>query len=450
MVVARGTEGVVSDVVIIGGGLAGLAAARKLGARSHLVESEDRLGGLTRTDHVDGFLFDWTGHWLHLRTPRWKEEVERLLPGGLLTIARRAVIHAYGTFTPYPFQANLHGLPPDVIAECLTGFVQATLGPEGEALRSREPRSAAEFIRRHLGEGIARHFMDPYNGKLFAVPTTELSPEWGGRFVPRPKLADVIDGAVGRVREGLGYNATFVYPATGGIESLARALADELTGSVSLSAQVERIDTRRRLLRFADGRELSYSSLISTMPLRRLALSLDPCPPEVAEAARRLRAVSVTCVELGVRGAPRVPFHWAYLPEPQFPFYRVGSPSQVNPALAPEGHTSYSVEFSHLGPDPEAGQRIEQAIDGLETAGMLSRGDVVLARKRTIPTAYVLFDHAFEEARRIVIDHCEREGIVLAGRYGQWEYSGMEDALVAGETAAERVIGSAERIRATQ
>src|SRR5690606_36978575 len=164
---------------------------------------------------------------------------------------------------------------------------------------------------------------------------------------------------------------TFVYPTTGGIESLARALANELTGSVSLNARVRRIDTKRRCVELEDGREVAYAQLVSTMPLRQLALSLDPCPPEVAEAARRLRAVSVTCVELGVRGAPQVPFHWVYLPEPQFPFYRVGSPSQVNPALAPEGHTSYSVEFSHLGPDDEADRRIDQAIDGLELAGIL-------------------------------------------------------------------------------
>src|SRR5690606_20361246 len=92
-----------------------------------------------------------------------------------------------------------------------------------------------------------------------------------------------------------------------------------------------------------------------------------------------------------------------------------------------------------LGPDDEADRRIDQAIDGLELAGILSRRDVVLARRRTIPTAYVLFDHAFARARRTVVEHCEREGIVLAGRYGQWEYSGMEDALVAGEAAADRV-----------
>lgn len=432
-----------SAQIVIGGGLAGLSAARRLGRDSHLLEAGERLGGLARTDVVEGFWFDWTGHWLHLRTPRWKSEVERLLPGGLLTIERRAMVHSHGTFTPYPFQVNTHGLPPEVISECLQGFIAATMGPEGAELRSREPRSAREFVLRQLGEGFARHFMVPYNEKLFAASLDELGADWGGRFVPRPTLEQVVDGAVGRVREGVGYNANFVYPSVGGIESLPRALATELTGSVSLGARVTAIDPRRRTVHLEDGRVLDYASLVSTIPLPALVRMLAECPAEVREAAGRMRAVSVTCVELGVRGAPRKPFHWTYFPERHFPFYRVGSPSQVNPALAPVGHTSYAVEFSHLGKDPLADSRVDQAIDGLEAAGILSRDDVVLARRRTIPTAYVLFDHACEPARRVVLEHLEREGIIVAGRYGNWEYSGMEDALIAGEAAADRVLSLA-------
>ena len=34
----------------------------------------------------------------------------------------------------------------------------------------------------------------------------------------------------------------------------------------------------------------------------------------VWEAAGQLRSIGVTCVELGVKGPPRVPFHWLYVP----------------------------------------------------------------------------------------------------------------------------------------
>jgi phytoene dehydrogenase-like protein len=49
------------DVLIIGGGLAGLCCARALQEKSvsfQIVEAEDGIGGRVRTDEVDGFLLD--------------------------------------------------------------------------------------------------------------------------------------------------------------------------------------------------------------------------------------------------------------------------------------------------------------------------------------------------------------------------------------------------------
>lgn len=433
-----------AKVIIVGGGLAGIAAGRVLGKRAHLVEASDRLGGLARTDVVDGFWFDWTGHWLHLRTERWKAEVERLLPGRLLSIERRAKIFSHGVWTNYPFQTNLHGLPPAIIADCVKGFIAATVGSEGAERRATEPKTFHDFVLRHLGDGINRHFMSPYNHKLYTIDLDELSAEWGGRFVPRPTLAQVVDGAVGVVREGIGYNASFLYPSEGGIEALPRALAARLECEVSLGVKVERIDTVNRRVSLSNGRDEEWTSLISTMPLTALAEALDPCPPEVRLAAQSLRAISVTSVELGVRGPALRPFHWAYFPEPAFPFYRAGSPSQVHPALAPPGFVSYAVEFSHQGPPMPEADRVAQAVEGLERAGVLRREDVVFSRARTIPVAYVIVDRACADARETIMGHARRCGIELAGRYGQWEYSGMEDALVSGEVAAQRLLPTQE------
>lgn len=50
-----------TDVVIVGGGLSGLACAsalQKLNIDFHLLEEQDALGGRVRTDVIDGFLVD--------------------------------------------------------------------------------------------------------------------------------------------------------------------------------------------------------------------------------------------------------------------------------------------------------------------------------------------------------------------------------------------------------
>ena len=423
-----------AHTVIVGGGLSGLACARELGADFTLVEGESRLGGLCRTDVQAGFSFDWTGHWLHARDPEMRRLVqERWLPGNLLEVQRRAVVYSERAWTKFPYQFNLHGLPPQTIADCLVGFVNRDA--------ARPLRNADDFILAHLGEGFARHFMRPYNEKLFTVPCAELSPEWGGRFIPRPSLDEVVRGAVGLSTGDAGYNASFWYPAQGGIESLVRGIERDVLGrgSVRTGARVEALDLRGHRLRLAGGESLAYERLVWTAPLSSLSKVLADAPPQVAQAAALLRSVSVTVVEVGAADLPAAQrFHWAYFPEASTGFYRVGSPSEVNPALAPAGCRSFAVEFAHRGPVDQR-QLIEAALAGLEACGLIDRKSVRLARARTIPVAYVLFDHAHAGARAAVLAHLEAAGVQVAGRYGRWEYSSMEDALLSGREAARRL-----------
>jgi protoporphyrinogen oxidase len=389
-----------------------------------------------RTDLIDGFSFDWTGHWLHLRDPAIRKLVEeRWLRGNLLHVERRARIFSEGRWTDFPYQHHLHGLPPATIADCLVGYVRATSGEEGRALRERPLRNAAEFIQRHLGEGFARHFLVPYNEKLYATRCEDLSPEWGGRFIPRPSLEEVVRGALGLEQPGAGYNATFVYPREGGIEALARGIAQDVTGGeVRLGCTLDSLDLAARRARLATGDEIEYERAVLTVPLSSMARLLRG-PPEVIEAARRLRAISVTTVEIGADDPGGERFHWAYFPEPRFRFYRIGSPSQVNPRLSPAGTRSFAVEFSHRGPiDPAP--FVDHALTALEELKLVDRSKVRLARARTIPVAYVLFDHDHAAARGRVIDHLRAHGVAVAGRYGNWEYSSMEDAIVSGRDAA--------------
>jgi protoporphyrinogen oxidase len=432
--------------VILGGGLAGLSTATFLERPWLLLEREERLGGLTRTDIVHGgFHFDPTGHWLHLRDAEMKALVtETWLPDGWVSIARRAAVYSRGVFTRFPYQVNTHGLPPEVVAENLLGFIDATVGEAGRSLREREPRNFEEFILRHLGEGFARNFMVPYNTKLWTVPPAQLSAAWCGRFVPKPTLREVVDGALGLGGDQLGYNASFLYPREGGIEALPRAMAARARGGeVRLRTTPTHIDWRARTLGLSSGETVRFSALVSTIALTELVALLgrgaSGVPAEVSAAAARLRANTVTYVRVGARGRNRQPWHWVYLPEAEFASYRIGSPSAVYPPLAPEGSSSFYVEYSHHGERSPAACAAAAVEDLLRAHMLWRREDVLFAEPVEIPHAYVLYDDAYGPAKKVVADFLEAAGLHTAGRYGQWEYSSMEDALLAGRACARRV-----------
>ena len=435
-------------VVILGGGLAGLSAAFFSPHRWRLIEKSERVGGLAKTELIDGFLFDPTGHWLHLRDP----EITRLvttqwLPDGLISVQRRSAIYSRGVFTRFPYQVNTHGLPAEVVAENLIGFVEAQYGEAGRELREREPNNFEEFILRYMGKGFAKNFMLPYNRKLWTVEPSLLSAAWCGRFVPKPKLKEVVEGALGIAADDIGYNASFRYPKEGGIEALPKAILKHASGGeVSVNLEPSWIDWKSKTIGLSSGEELAYSHLISTIALpqlvRCLAAGPSLVPAGVIAAARRLKATTVTYVSVAVRGPNRHPWHWVYLPEPQFRSYRVGSPSAVYPRLAPEGCCSFYAEYSHRG-ELSTKQCEQLAIEELVHARMIERAeDVLFAKAREIANAYVLYDDEYGPAKAEILKFLAHAGIQTAGRYGQWEYSSMEDAIIAGRQCAQSIAGS--------
>jgi protoporphyrinogen oxidase len=429
-----------APVVILGGGLTGISTAYHLGTGYVLLEREARLGGHARTEERDGFFFDKTGHWLHLRDPEIRALVTRLMPDGLVGVDRRARVFSSGVLTRYPFQANLFGLPPAVAAECLLGLIETRLAPPP----ARPPRDFEEFCLRHFGAGISRHFMIPYNRKLYGVHPREITAEWCQRFVPIPRLDEVVRGAVGEPPPEMGYNIAFLYPRRGGIETMTRALAAQLTGDVRVGVAPEAIDLERRAV-VVRGQRIPYRAIVSTIPLPDVCRLIEGAPKRVLEAAAKLRCTPLRYLDVGTRRRPAADFHWIYVPEEQYPFYRVGIYSNAVPAMAPRGRGSLYVELSERGPLPPARRLTAEVARGLAAAGAIrDPDDVLFADLREIQHAYVIFDHHYYAVTRFLRGWLERRGIYPRGRYGYWTYNSMEDCLIAGRDVARTLIAASE------
>jgi len=422
-------------VLIAGAGLAGLSTAHHLASSSYrLIEREPEVGGLCRSIRKAGFTFDYTGHLLHLRRPEMRKLVAELLPeGSMLAIDRRSGIHSHGVFTEYPFQVNTYGLPLSVVRDCVNGFAEV-MQHSGPPL---EDPSFADWATATFGAGIARHFMVPYNEKLFRVGLDEMTADWVSWSIPRPTWADVVRGALGENRRTFGYNPQFLYPADGGIDHLPRALAARVARAET-GVGIEAIDLSRKEAMLSTGERVAYERLVSTLPLRRLLSIIDEVPSPVQQAAAALRAVSVLNLNLGFDRPCSLPYHWIYFPEARLPFYRVGVYSNLAPASSPTGCSSFYVEISHRPEHPiDVDHACEASAAALCEVGLVPDGAALLvASPVEIPVAYVIHDRARRAALPLIHAFLESHGIRSTGRYGNWEYAAMEDALWQGREAA--------------
>lgn len=429
--------------LIIGAGLAGLSCALHLDESAGdalIVEKTDIVGGKARTEYIDGFIFDVTGHWLHLRDDKIRALIFELLgEDHFEQIDRISRIWSHGVYTLYPYQANVYGLPPQVIKECVMGAIEADRRKPAEIKLEDEPENFADWIRFYFGDGIAEHFMVPYNQKLWGVPAESITSRWCQRFVPRPDLEDIVAGAVGCNAEKMGYNAWFLYPQKGGIQSVPEAMADAVGRErIYLERAFEAVDLDAKTA-VVDGQTIAFEHLVNTMALPDfLDRVTSPIPDAVRAARSTLKATETHYFNVGVKGPIKQPDHWIYVPELDQPMYRVGVFSNALPAMAPEGHASLYVELSDRETPPA--ELEAKVAEGLVAMDLIDSVDQVLfMAHRVIPHAYVVYDFNYHDSVAVIHDWLNHVGVQSIGRYGQWKYSSMEDAMIDGRNAANKL-----------
>jgi protoporphyrinogen oxidase len=167
---------------------------------------------------------------------------------------------------------------------------------------------------------------------------------------------------------------------------------------------------------------------------------IDEVPEPVRQAAAKLRCSHLHYLDVALRRPSGKDFHWAYVPEEKYPFYRVGCYSHFSAALAPPGKSSLYVELAERAP-PDLEQLLPQVVHGLIEMGVIDAADEIeFARARRIDYAYVIFDHQYFAALDVIRPFLDASRIISSGRYGDWNYSAMEDAILFGKAAAERAL----------
>ncbi|MDP9052406.1 MAG: FAD-dependent oxidoreductase [Acidobacteriota bacterium] len=478
-------------VIVIGAGPTGLSAAYHIGEQALLFEQHDAVGGWCRSTTDNGFTFDYAGHIMFSNDPYVHQLYSLLLKDNVHWQDREAWIYSNEVYTRYPFQGALYGLPPDVLKDCLVGAIEARFGSIGAAvpeslsatakqaggstpssckaesitdccadgviegatafdvrapstaLSAEAPRNFEEFIYSVWGSGVAEHFALPYNRKLWTVPLSEMETSWLGGRVPLPDLEQMIDGALRPTPKPMGPNARFGYPLRGGFQALMEGFVPILRGELKLNSRVARIIPSEHQVVLADGSTYTYEQLVSTMPLPVLIRLLGKeAPTAIQAAAKRLRFVSVRCVNLGV-GRPNVTDkHWIYYPG-QSVFHRIFVQGNASPHVNAPGGFGLTCEITYSPHKPlpcDGDDLLARCIADCIKVGIIRADDPILAQNQLdMPYAYVVYDHQRAENVATIRRWLSLQDIVLAGRYSEWEYYNSDHAFLAGKKAAATV-----------
>lgn len=441
-------------IVIIGAGPTGLGAGyrlRELGYRNFvMLEADDHVGGLASSEtSANGFTYDIGGHVLFSHYPYFDALFDRLMGDEYQELVREAWVWMEERFLPYPFQNNIRHLSRQTVLECVLGLIEAQKQP----LDLTRFANFEELIHGVFGAGIAKHFMLPYNFKVWAHPPHMMNREWIGERVAVVDVARVLTNVLlDRDDAGWGPNSTFRYPRSGGTGGLFARMQPCLRDHLRLNAPVVRVDARAREVVLEDGTREPYDLLLSTMPMDLLVQRLDDeVPDAVRDAARALRHSGSYIVGVGVNRPAPSSKCWMYFPEDNAPYYRLTYLSNYSPEVVPDATLQHSLlaEISHSEFKPEDRATIaERTVQGMVNTHMLEPDDVdrladvhVIARDYTYPLPGVERDAAL----RVIHPFLESRSIFSRGRFGAWRYEvgNMDHSVAQGVEWVDRVVCAA-------
>jgi UDP-galactopyranose mutase len=421
-------------ITILGAGLAGLSAGYHSKADYILLEREKNPGGLSKSTEIQGYIFDYAPHILFTKDQYVMQLWRDLLKNNLITHRRQAYIHIENTFIKYPFEANLSPLSRELIKECIEGVKNRP---------SYHPENFEEWILTTFGEGIAKHYMIPYNQKIWKYPLDKINTDWLAGRVPTPSIEEMKKGAYGKQQKEFGPNAFFHYPKYGGIGSIAESLAERL--SISYDSNVTKIRSVKNGVEttFQKGgieKKNVAEKVLSSLPLPELLKFIDEVPKKVTKAAEELVYNSLICVNLGIDRENIIDKHWIYFPEKDIIFNRVSFPMNFSPYTTPDGKSSILVEITFRDEFIDIEDTVNRAINDLIKTGIINKDDNVEVCDATIfDYAYVIYDLNHNENVGFINKFLFQNNIVPIGRFGEWEYYNMDKAILSGKKGIERI-----------
>ncbi|HEY9555090.1 MAG TPA: NAD(P)/FAD-dependent oxidoreductase [Acidimicrobiales bacterium] len=458
----------VGSVVVIGAGPAGLTAAYELGKRgatATVLESDDVVGGISRTVVADGYRFDIGGHRFFTKVPEVEALWHEILPDeDFMLRPRSSRIYYGGKFYDYPIKVGnaLKNLGPIEAVRCGLSFLWVRVSPP------KDLTTLEGYIAKNYGWRLYQHFFKTYSEKVWGVPPADMSADWGAQRIKgmslwsavwEPIRAKLAGARKDKSKQVTSLIEQFQYPkyGPGMMWERCHELVEAQGSKVVLRSKVTSIAHR-------DGKAVSVTStdasgatstvpvdhVISSMPFPHLLRAMDPQPPaEVLAAADDLSFRDFLSVALVVpEGKVAWDDNWIYIHDPGVKTMRVQNFGSWSPYLVKDGRNVLGLEYTVVEGDEWWSASDEELIEKgkaeLEELGLMNAVDVEAGYVVRMPKAYPTYDEDYKAnvdvLRRWLESHAPN--VHPIGRNGMHRYNNQDHSMYTAMLTVENIFGA--------
>jgi protoporphyrinogen oxidase len=500
--------------IIIGAGPAGLTAAYELLKRTDILpvilEKSDDIGGISKTINYKGNRMDIGGHrffsksdrvmnwWMNILPPQqeagssftinYQNKSRDVSSNGIpsadpdkvmLVRKRLSRIYFLRKFFTYPITLSIETLRKLGIGRTiaiLVSYLQAQAFP-------RKPENSLEdFMINRFGKTLYNLFFKDYTEKVWGVPCSEISAEWGAQRIKgvsiRKALQHAINQATRKNKKTSGDIAQkdtetslieqFLYPKYGPgqlWEEVARQV-QAMGGIIHMHHDVKYIHTEYNSVTevtavnqyTGEVLHLEGDFFFSTMPVKELIAGIaGAVPPQVKEIASGLQYRDFITVGILLKRLSYQDKHtgewkplkledtWIYIQEKEVTVGRLQLFNNWSPFMVKDPDTIWvGMEFFCNEtdafwklPDTEIAQL---AIAELEKIGLATAENVldstVLRVEKTYPAYFGAYEH-FDKVRAYTDT---LQNLFLVGRNGMHKYNNADHSMLTAMVAVDNII----------
>lgn len=423
------------DIIILGGGLSGISTAYFLQhmewVRSiTIIEKESKIGGLCRTIQKGKYCYDIGPHILFSKDKEMLalmlevlEKRNDLKRSNQICYKRRHI--------QYPFENDLSKLPPEELQYCIQSF-------NHNPYENYTAKNMIQFFLKTFGEGITNTYLRPYNEKIWKYDPAFMNTSMVER-IPKPTQEEIRRSAAGETLEGYLHQLYFHYPAQGGIESVVRGLEKRLDKEkchIKTENTVIKIEKNRTGYSIKTKEGLCYTGdiLISTIPVQELTFAYPKANETIQKQVLDLKYNSIAIAFV------KTPYdlcgnHFAFMvPDKNIIFHRISKMDFLGESYHFGNEAAYMVEVTYRKndyiasmDDKELSSQIQKGL--CEIGFAKSPADVEQIDLTRYEYAYVIYDLNHTKNMSVIRDFYKNEGIILNGRFGNFEYWNMDKIL---------------------